>query len=231
MDGGMWRMYFPHFLRKSVQDREMKFLSAGGGTEVWGCARDARKEGQRHHLPCSVPSLLAAGISLTERMAHEERKSRCLFVCGSYGVTDPSIGTLRVLMGALIVTEVIVVRGIAVMREQGFVSSAFFARHHLQESFIYKSFNFKTVPWGRYGYCLCFITDLNGSAGWWVVIHPGILPGRPGVTCERALSSLGFCFQRDRRQTEYSSLSAKNIWPTICSLSGGSDSLSELGSE
>ena len=35
--------------------------------------------------------------------------------------------------------------GVAVMRGRGSVGSAFFARHHL-ESFIYKSFNFVTVP-------------------------------------------------------------------------------------
>lgn len=90
---------FHIFLRKSVQDREMKFLSAGGGTEVWGCAGMPERRARGTTSNGSVPQPPGGQRFSPERMAHEGRKPRCLFVCGSYGVTDPSSGTLRVLMG------------------------------------------------------------------------------------------------------------------------------------
>lgn len=71
---------FHIFLRKSVQDREMKFLSAGGGTEVWGCA-GCRKEEGRHHLQWQRPPASQRQHFSPERMAHEGRVPvACLFV-------------------------------------------------------------------------------------------------------------------------------------------------------
>lgn len=125
MDGGMWRMYFPHFLRKSVQDREMKFLSAGGGTEC-GDVPGCQKGGPEAPPPMAAsPSLLAAAF-LSWRMAEGRGNPvACLFVVLLI-VTDPSSGTLRVLVGALIVTEVIVVVVLQWWENKAFLSVVLF---------------------------------------------------------------------------------------------------------
>ena len=153
----------------------------------------------------SLPALRVALLSWAD--GPWGRRHRCLFVCCSYSVT----GTLRVLMGALIITEVMVAVVLRWWGGEALSVVLFFARHHL-ESFIYKSFNFVTVPWGRHGCYLHFITDLNGSAGWWVVIHPGILPGRPGVTLWESSVIPGILFPKEiENWLKHSSLSFKHV--------------------